>query len=107
MRRRAALSDEAMSWAHRLVWLLCVGVYLVVFVGGIQGGGAELITLGRAVGFTLCVALLGRTALGLLSRASLPVEEGHSAGQEGPLGSLINLVSSTNVAAQEDKADAA
>ena len=107
MSRRPALSDEALSWAHRLVWLVCIGVYLTVFIGGIQGGGAELITTGRAVAFTLGVALLGRTALGLLGRASLPIAEGQSAGQEGPVGSLIDLVSSTNVAAQEHKADAA
>jgi hypothetical protein len=105
--RRPALSGEALSWAHRLVWTLCIGVYLTVFFGGIQGGGAELITLARAVAFTLGVALLGRTALGLLGRASLPVTEGQSAGQQGPLGSLIDVVSSTNVAAQEHEADAA
>jgi hypothetical protein len=82
-------------------------VYLTVFVGGIQGGGAELITLARAIAFTLAAALLGRTALGFLGRASLPVQEGQSAGQDGPVGSLIDLVSSTNVAAQEHEADAA
>jgi hypothetical protein len=103
---RPALSDEALSWAHRLVWVLCIGVYLSVYIGGIQGGGAELITLGRAVAFTLGVALLGRKALGLLSRASLPVEEGRSAGQQGPLGSLVDLASSANVAAQEHDAEA-
>jgi hypothetical protein len=105
--RRPALSDEALSWAHRLVWIVCIGVYLTVFVGGIQGGGAELITTGRAVAFTLGVALLGRIALGLLGRASLPVVEGQSAGQEGPVGSLVDRVPSTNVAAQEHEADAA
>ena len=99
MNRRPALGDEAMSWAHRLVWIACVGVYLTVFVGGIQGGGAELVTTGRAVAFTLGVALLGR--------ASLPVAEGPSAVQDGPVGSLVDLVSSTNVAAQEHEADAA
>jgi hypothetical protein len=92
--------------AKRLIWILCIGVYLTVFFGGIQGGGAELITLARAVAFTLGVALLGRTALGLLGRASLPVAEGHSAGQHGPVGSLMERVSSTNVAAQEHQADA-
>jgi hypothetical protein len=105
--RRPALSDEALSWAHRFVWIACIGVYLTVFVGGIQGGGAELITLARAIGFTLAVAWLGRTALGLLGRASLPVGEGQSAGQDGPVGSLSGLVSSANVAAQEHEADAA
>ena len=107
MNRRPALSDDAMSWAHRLVWIACVAVYLTVFVGGIQGGGAELVTTGRAVAFTLGVALLGRIALGLLGRASLPVAEGPSAVQDGPVGSLVDLVSSTNVAAQEHEADAA
>ena len=57
--------------------------------------------------FTLGVALLGRMALGLLGQASLPVAEGPSAGQDGPVGSLVDLVSSTNVAAQEHEADAA
>ena len=107
MNRRPALSDEALSWAHRVVWILCIGVYLTVFFGGIQGGAAELITLGRAVAFTLGVALLGRLALGLLGRASLPVAEGQSAGQQGPVGSPMDLVSSTNVAAQGHEADAA
>ena len=87
--------------------MLCIAVYLTVFFGGIQGGGAELISLGRAVAFTLGVALLGRTALGLLGRASLPVTQGQSAGQRGPVGSLMELVSSTNVAAQEHEADQA
>jgi hypothetical protein len=107
MSRRPALSDEALSIVHRLVWMVCIGVYLTVFVGGIQGGGAELMSMGRAMAFTLGAALLGRTALRLLSRASLPVEEGPSAGQDGPVGSLLDLVSSTNVAAQEHEADAA
>ena len=105
MSRRPALGDEALSLAHRLVWIVCIGVYLTVFVGGIQGGGAELMSMGRAMAFTLGAALLGRTALGLLSRASLPVEAGPSARQDGPVGSLIDLVSSTNVAAQEHEAD--
>jgi hypothetical protein len=105
--RRPALNDEALSWAHRFVWIVCVGVYLTVFVGGIQGGGAELITLARAIAFTLAAAFLGRTALGLLGRASLPVDEGQSAGQDGPVGSLVGLASSTNVATQEHEADAA
>ena len=105
--REAALDDNGLAWARRVVWAMCIGVYLTVFVGGITGGGAELLVMGRAIAFTLLTALLGRTALGLLGRASLPIEEGPLAKPEGPLGSLVDVVSSTNVAGQEDQAEAA
>jgi len=105
--RRPVLNDAALSLAQRGLWALCIGVYLTVFVGGITAGRAELLVMGRAVAFTLVTALLGRTALGLLARASLPVEEGPLAKPEGPLGSLVDVVSSTNVAGQEDEAEAA
>ncbi len=105
--RRPVLNDAALSLAQRGLWALCIGVYLTVFVGGITAGGAELLVVGRAITFTLVTALLGRTALGLLGRASLPVEAGPLAKPEGPLGSLVDVVSSTNVAGQEDEAEAA
>jgi hypothetical protein len=105
--RELALDAATLGLASRFVWAVCIGVYLAVFIGGIQDGGAELITLGRATAFTLAAAVLGRMALGLLGRASLPVQQGPTADQEGPLGSLVDLVASTNVAQQEDEAEAA
>jgi hypothetical protein len=106
-RRTLVLDEAALNRAQRVVWLVCVAIYLTVFIGGIQSGGAELATIGRAAAFTLAAAVLGRIGLGLLSRASLPVEQGPTADQEGPLGSLDGLVLSTNVAQQEDEAEAA
>ena len=97
--RRPVLNDAALSLGQRGLWALCIGVYLTVFVGGI--------TAGRAIAFTLVTAFLGHTALCLLARASLPVEQGPLATPEGPLGSLVDVVSSTNVAGQEDEAEAA
>jgi hypothetical protein len=105
--RTHVLSEAALAWAQRVVWLVCVAVYLTVFIGGIKAGGAELATVGRAAAFTLAAAVLGRIALGLLGRASLPAEQGPTADQEGPLGSLVELVSSANVAEQDDEAEAA
>lgn len=101
---RAALTETQVDWAHRLVWLMCIGVYLTVFIGGIRAGGDELMTVGKAAAFTLGAALLGSKAVGLVSRASLPEEQGPSANQAGPVGSLADLVASTNVANQEDEA---
>jgi hypothetical protein len=106
--RIAALDETALSWARRGVWAICIGIYLAVFVGGIQGGGAELLTVGRAAAFTLVAALLGRIALGLLEQARLPVAPGPMAIEDGKLGSLADLVASTNVAQHvDDEANAA
>jgi hypothetical protein len=105
--REHALNEAALGKAQAVVWAVCIGVYLTVFIGGIQAGGAELLALGRATAFTLAAAVLGRVALGLLGRASLPVEQGPTADQEGPLGSLVDLMASTKVAQQEDRAEAA
>jgi hypothetical protein len=104
VRQVPVLDDAALSWAWRLVWALCIGVYLTVFIGGIQAGGNELLALARAAAFTLATGILGRMIVGLLSRASLPEQQGPLAVKEGPLGSLGDLVSSTNVAMQEDEA---
>ena len=106
-RREPALGEVGMGWAQRIVWTVCIGVYLTIFIGGLQAGGGELVTLGRAVAFTLAAAVLGRMALGFLGSATVPVRSGPTAGQEGPLGSLVDLVNSTNVAQQEDEAEAA
>jgi hypothetical protein len=105
--REAALSEAGLGNASRCLWVLCIAVYLTVFIGGLQAGGAELVSMGRATAFTLVAAVLGRVLLGFLSRASLPVRPGQSADQDGPVGSLVDLVSSTNVAKQEDEAEAA
>lgn len=102
--RKPVLDDNALAWAQRAVWTICIAIYLVVFVGGITSGGNDLITVGRAAAFTLAAGFLGKMAMGLLSRASLPVEQGPSAGEVGPVGSLIDLVGSTNVAQQDDLA---
>jgi hypothetical protein len=102
--RKPALDDNALTWAQRGVWTICIAIYLVVFVGGITSGGDELLTVGRAAAFTLAAGFLGKTAIGLLSRASLPLEQGPSADEVGPVGSLIDLMGSTNVAQQDELA---
>jgi hypothetical protein len=104
--RVAVLDDTGLAWAQRLVWAVCIGVYLTIFIGGIQAGGAELITVARASGFTLVAAVLGKLALSLLGNASLPVEPGPMAAQDGKLGSLVDLASSANVAHHDDDANA-
>ena len=92
--RKQVLSEGAVSTAHNLLWAVCIAVYLTVFIGGIQTGGAEILTMGRAVGFTLAVAVLGKMAIGLVSRASLPEEKGPSADELGQVGSLAELTGS-------------
>jgi hypothetical protein len=105
--RRYVLGRAALASAGRVVWLICIGVYLTVFVGGVLQGGDELLSMARAVAFTLAAGLLGHTAVGLLGQASLPIEQGPSAAQTGPLGSLADLIDSTNVGQQEHVAEAA
>ena len=105
--RKPVLSEGAVSTAYNLLWAVCIAVYLTVFVGGIQSGGADLMAMGRGVAFTLAVAVLGKMAIGLVSRASLPEEQGPSADELGQVGSLEERVGSTNVAEQEDWAEAA
>ena len=100
--RIAALDDETLGLARRVVWAMCIGVYLTVFVGGIQAGGAELVVVCRAAVFTLGAAVLGKMVLSLLAKASLPVEQGPMANQDGKLGSLVDLTSSTNVPQHQD-----
>jgi|SRR5579859_1255292 len=100
-----ALTDRAFHRFQRAVWAVCVVVYLAVFIGGIQAGGSELMAVGRAVAFTLVAALLGRTALGLLGRASVPSEPVPMAVPQGKVGSLVDLLGSTNVPPQADHAD--
>jgi hypothetical protein len=105
--RDPVLTEAGLSTAQRMLWIVCIAVYLTVFIGGIQSGGAELMAMGRAVAFTLAAAVLGKVAIGLLGQASLPAEEGPSADEPGRVGSLVELVSSANVAHHEDRADAA
>ena len=101
--REAALDDNGLAWARRVVWAMCIGVYLTVFIGGIQSGGAELIAIGRAAAFAVGAAVLGKMALSLLAKASLPIEQGPMANQDGKLGSLVDLSASTNVPQQQDE----
>ena len=105
--RVAALDDNGLGWARRVVWAMCIGVYLTVFIGGIQAGGAELMSVGRAAAFTLGAAVLGKMVLSLLAKASLPVEPGPMANQAGQLGSLGDLASSANVPQHLDEPVAA
>jgi hypothetical protein len=105
--RVAVLDDAALGWAQKALWTICIAVYLIVFIGGIRAGGAELVMMGRAAAFTVTAAVLGRMALGLMRRASLPVRQGPMADLDGPVGSLVDMVSSTNVAQQLDEAEAA
>jgi hypothetical protein len=101
--RKAALDDNGLAWARRVVWAMCIGVYLTVFIGGIQSGGAELVAIGRAAAFTVGAAVLGKMVLSLLAKASLPVEQGPMANEDGKLGSLVDLTSSTNVPQHQDE----
>jgi hypothetical protein len=105
--RVRSLSDTAYHRFQRGLWAVCIGVYLIVFIGGIHSGGAEFLSVGRAAAFTLVAALLGRTALGLLGRASVPGEPVPMAVEEGKVGSLVDLLGSTNVPEQPDEAAAA
>jgi hypothetical protein len=105
--RIPVLGPDALNWGYRIVWLLCAAVYLTVFIGGVQAGGSDLATMGRAVGFTLAMAFIGRLALAVLAQASQPVEQPPMANQEGKVGSLVDLTSSPNVTEQEDEAEAA
>jgi hypothetical protein len=102
-----ALNDVAMAWVGRGLWSVCVAVYLIVFVGGIQAGNEELSVVARAAGFTLVAALIGRLGLNLLGRASVPVEKVPLDDEDGQLGSRIDIDAEPNVAAQEDQAEAA
>ena len=97
---------EAQAWVHRLVWLLCVVVYLVVFVSGVLGGGSDVLAMLRAAGLSVVAAVLGRVALGLLSRARQPAPEPPLAAQDRTLGSLIDMSSSPNVAAPHAEPEA-
>ena len=105
--REPALDGGALAWANRGVWVACIAVYLTVFVGGITAGASDLSALGKAMGFTLATALLGRIAVGVLSRASLPALQVPTADEDGTVGSLLDLVSSPNLARPEDEASAA
>jgi uncharacterized YccA/Bax inhibitor family protein len=98
--KRSVLGPEALSWCYRVIWLVCVGVYLTVFVSGVMAGGDELVTMVRAMGFTVAAALLGKLALSVLGRSKEPL----SATEEGTVGSLVDLVSSPNVSEPEDEA---
>src|SRR5439155_25521256 len=86
---------------------MCIGGYVLVFIGAIPSGGAELLSVGRAVGCTLVAALRGRTALGFLAQASVRGEPFPMAVEERKVGSLVELLRSTNVPEQPDEAAAA
>ena len=106
--KRRVLDENALSWANRGVWAICVAVYLTVFVGGLMSSGDDLQVMAHAVGLTLAAAVLGKVAVGLLGQAALPEEQGPSADQAGPVGSLVDMLASTNVAQQfEDTASQA
>jgi hypothetical protein len=101
--RKPVMHKDALNWGYRVLWMLCIGVYLTVFVSGLQTGGSELNTMLRAMGFTIATALIGKAALSVLGQATEPL----SASQEGTVGSRIDLVSSPNVSEPEDEAEAA
>jgi hypothetical protein len=101
--RTPVMSPEAVNTGYRLVWALCIGVYLTVFVSGVLSGGSELTTMVRAAGFTLATALVGKTAMSVLGQAREPLSDT----QDGTVGSRIDLVSSPNVSEPEDEAEAA
>ncbi|GAC1313720.1 MAG: hypothetical protein NVSMB2_02140 [Chloroflexota bacterium] len=105
--RERALDDTALGWVQRGVWIVCVGVYLTVFVSGVTAGGEEVLLVARATGLTLVAAVLGRIVLRLAATAEVAVRQVPTAMQEGPVGSLVDLVASTNVAQHNDEANAA
>ena len=106
--RVPALGPAGLAWCYRVVWAVCIGVYLTVFVSGLLGGASDLTTMVRAGGFTLASALIGRLALGIVSRATQPVRPAPlSATEDGTVGSLVDLLSSPNVSQQLDEAEAA
>ena len=101
--RSRVLSPRALGWGYRLLWALCIGVYLTVFVSGLQTGGSNLNTMLRAMGFTIATAVVGKLALAVLAQATEPL----SATEDGTVGSRIDLVSSPIVSEPEDEAEAA
>jgi hypothetical protein len=101
------MSHEALNWGHRVVWGLCACVYLAVFVSGIQAGGSDLGTLGRAAGFTLAMAFVGKLVLSVLSKARQPSAAQLLASKVGTVGSLVDLFESPKVNELEDAAEAA
>ena len=103
VQREPVLSEMALAWGYRGVWALCIVVYIVVFVSGLQAGGSDLTTIGRAIGFTLATALVGKLALSVLAQAKQPL----SATEDGTVGSLVDLTSSPNISEPEDEAEAA
>ena len=102
--RQRVLDDKALLVAQRVLWAACVAVYVMVFVGSLLAGVADLTAVGRAVAFTLATALLGKLAIVLMSRASQPLDKGPTADEDGTVGSLIDLTSSPNVATPEREA---
>jgi hypothetical protein len=105
--RPALMHEAVLGWAQRILWILCILVYLGVFIGGLVTGGDELLSMARAAAFTIGVAALGRIALNLLGRATFPVERGPSTDPDGTVGSLAGLMESTNVAQHKDGSQAA
>ena len=105
--RRPVLDERGLARADRLVWAAAITTYLIVFVGSIQAGAADLTALGRAAAFTLAVAIVGRIAVGLAGQATQPVEKGPTAEPFGTVGSLVDLLSPPNVSTPEDEAKAA
>jgi hypothetical protein len=103
--REPVMSPTALSWGYRIVWGLCASVYLAVFISGIQAGGSDLGTLGRSMGFTLAMALVGKITMSVLGKATQPVPEPLSASQVGTVGSLVDLLTSPNVNELEDAAE--
>jgi hypothetical protein len=105
--REPVMSPAAVSWGYRIVWGLCASVYLAVFISGIQAGGSDLGTLGRSVGFTLAMALVGKVAMSVLGKATQPIVEPLSASEVGTVGSLVDLLASPKVNELEDTAEEA
>ena len=101
--REPVMSEAALAWGYRAVWALCIAVYLVVFVSGLQAGSSDLATIGRAIGFTLATALVGKLAMAVLAQAKQPL----SATEDGTDGSLVVQSISPNISQPEDEAEAA
>ena len=91
------VSTGTLAWLHRMVWLACVCVYLVVLVGGILAGTPDLLAMLRAAGLSVATAVLGKLAITLLGREPRP-SAAPLANQDRTLGSRLDVVSSPNVA---------
>ncbi len=66
------LSEASVDRLRAAVWLACAAAYIAVLAAGVAAGASDLFAMGRALGASLALALLGRALLGLLAQAHRP-----------------------------------